>query len=89
MNSTSKLALAAVFALSVASPTHAQQASQAAEGDYYAPRKTIVQQPTAQELHQAREGDYYVPGKTVVQQPTAHELNQAKKGDHYAPNNGQ
>ena len=38
-----------------------RQDLQAEKGDFYAPVKTIVQQPTAQELKQAQEGDFYAP----------------------------
>ncbi len=74
--------------LSVASPALAQTASQAKEGDYYAPSNTVVQQSTPQELNAAKEGDYYAPGKTVVQQPTLQEQSQAREGDYYAPKKG-
>jgi hypothetical protein len=58
---TTKLALGAVLALSMTAPVLAQQPNWSQQGDYYAPSKTIVQQPTAQELRQAEQGDYYAP----------------------------
>jgi hypothetical protein len=75
----------ATLALSAAVPAQAQSLS---EGDYYAPSRTVVQQPTAQELKQAEEGDFYAPKKTIVQVPTARELNEAEQGDFYAPMKG-
>ncbi|HEX3502122.1 MAG TPA: hypothetical protein VHU22_01880 [Xanthobacteraceae bacterium] len=56
-----KFALGAVLALSMSATAFAQQANWSQQGDYYAPSKTVVQQPTAQELRQAEQGDYYAP----------------------------
>jgi hypothetical protein len=84
-----KLAVAAVLALSFSAPALAQQADWSQQGDFYAPTGTIVQQPTAQELKQAREGDFYAPSKTVVQKATPQELNQAREGDFYSPMAGE
>jgi hypothetical protein len=83
MTITMKLPAAAMLALSLAAPAMAQQPAH--EGDYYAPSKTIVQQPTAAQTKQAKEGDYYASGTTVVQQPTAAQLKKDQKGDYYAP----
>ena len=78
----------ATLALSAAVPAQAQSLSQVQEGDYYAPSRTVVQQPTGQELKQAEEGDFYAPGTTVVQEPTARELHKAEQGDFYWPMKG-
>ena len=84
-----KLAAAAVLALSFSAPALAQQADWSQTGDYYAPMHTTVQQPTAQELNQARQGDFYAPGKTVVQQATPQQENRFREGDFYAPTAGE
>jgi hypothetical protein len=80
-----KFALAATLAVAVSAPALAQQSNWSQPGDYYAPGRTIVQQPTAAQLSQFQQGDFYAPGKTVVQQPSAQELNRLREGDYYAP----
>lgn len=83
MTIITKLSVATVIVLSVAAPVAAQ--TPAHEGDYYAPDKTIVQQPNAAQLQQDKQGDYYAPSKTIVQDPSAAQLQQDKQGDYYAP----
>lgn len=73
-------------ALSIGTPVQAQSLSQAQEGDYYAPKSTMVQQSTSQERKEVKEGDYYNPRTTVVQEPTAQQLQRTQHGDYYAPN---
>jgi hypothetical protein len=90
MNAKSmKLALAAVFALSMAAPALAQQADWSQQGDYYAPSKTIVQQATPRELNEARQGDFYAPSNMVVQEATPQQLRKFREGDFYAPTAGE
>jgi hypothetical protein len=84
-----KLAVAAVVALSFSAPALAQQADWSQQGDFYAPTGTTVQQPTAQELNQARQGDFYAPSKTVVQKATPQELKTFREGDFYSPMAGE
>jgi hypothetical protein len=86
MSIITKLSLASVLALSIAAPAAAQSAM---DGDYYAPGKTIVQQPTAAQTKRFEQGDYYAPVPTIVQQPTTRQLNRAEQGDFYAPTKGQ
>jgi hypothetical protein len=62
MTVTTKLSMVSVFAMLIAAPAMAAQLP-ATGGDYYAPIKTVVQQPTAQELKDAQEGDFYSPMK--------------------------
>jgi len=88
MTMITKFSLASVLALLITAPATAQQPDWSQRGDYYAPGKTIVQQPTPGELKQEEEGDYYAPGKTIVERPTPGELNQEKGGDFYAPTKG-
>jgi hypothetical protein len=85
MSITTKLTVASVLALLMAGPAAAQQADWSQAGDYYAPSKTIVQQPTAAQTKKVEQGDYYAAGQTIVQQPTARELKHAEQGDYYAP----
>jgi len=87
MTFTTKLSLVSVLALVIAGPAVAQQPNWSQAGDYYAPSKTTVQQPTAAQTRQAEQGDYYAPVPTIVQQPTARELQHAEQGDFYAPTN--
>lgn len=79
-------AAVAIATLSFAMQAQAQTVAPQ-EGDYYAPRNTIVQQPTPQELNGVNEGDYYAPSKTIVQPPTPSELSRARQGDYYTPTN--
>jgi hypothetical protein len=88
MTITTKLFLVFVPALLIAAPAAAQKPDWSQRGDYYAPDKTIVQQPTPGELRQEREGDYYSPQKTMERQPTPGALNQGRDGDYYAPTKG-
>lgn len=86
MNIPTKVSLVSVLALLIAAPAVAQPS--ATDGDYYAPTKTIAQQPTSSQTNQAEEGDYYTPVPTIAQQPTAQELRQVQEGDYYAPTKG-
>jgi hypothetical protein len=83
MSVIAKLSLASVVSLLIVAPAVAQ--TPAHEGDYYAPSKTIVQQPGAAQIQQDKQGDYYAPGKTTVQQPSATQVQQDKQGDYYPP----
>jgi hypothetical protein len=84
-----KLALAAIVALSMSTPVLAEQPDWSQPGDYYAPGQTTVQPATPRQLRHFQEGDYYAPGKTTVEQPSPQELNQFRDGDYYAPEKGE
>jgi len=88
MTITTKLSLACLLTLFIVAPATAQQPDWSQRGDYYAPGRTIAQQPTQQELKQEQTGDYYAPGKTMVQQPTPGETRQERQGDYYTPEKG-
>jgi hypothetical protein len=77
--------LITIFALSIPAPALAQPADLSQDGDYYAPGRTIVEQPTPQETKQFQEGDYYAPDKTTVRRSTPREKNLIRQGDYYAP----
>jgi len=64
MTITTKLSMFSVLAMLIAAPAMAAQFPTTG-GDYYAPIKTVVQQPTAQELKEAQEGDFYAPIKNT------------------------
>jgi hypothetical protein len=88
MKTTTKLFSIALLALSIPLPAFAQAPNWSQQGDYYQPRNTIVQQPTAHQLKRFKEGDYYASGRSTVLQPTPEILNEDREGDYYAPMNG-
>ena len=61
MNSTRKLCLASILALSIAGPAQADPK----EGDYYAPGPTTPIHATAGQMKKNEQGDYYV-GDTII-----------------------
>ena len=63
MKMLSKMFVIAGLAAFVPAPVFAQSTDLIKQGDYYAPNKTVVQQPTAQELNEARQGDFYGAGE--------------------------
>jgi len=63
MNTTRKLCLASILALSIAGTALAQNAK---EGDYYAPGPTTPIKATPQQLKKNEQGDYYVADKTIL-----------------------
>jgi hypothetical protein len=88
MKTTTKRFSIALLALSIPLPAFGQAPNWSQQGDYYPPRDTIVQRPTAQQLRRFKEGDYYAPGGSTVLQPTPEILNEDREGDYYAPVNG-
>jgi len=87
MKAIMKACLVTAVGLLISAPAMAQAPNWSQGGDYYAPNRTIVQQPTPQELNEFRGGDYYdyAPGRRLVRRPTARELNEIRRGDYYAP----
>src|SRR6516165_8553117 len=63
MNTTEKLFLTSVLALSFAAPVQAQSPTQ---GDYYAPGPTTVVHPTQGQLKLNEQSDYYVGDKMIL-----------------------
>jgi negative regulator of sigma E activity len=82
MNTTTKLSLAAMLALSIATPVQAQNPKQ---GDYYAPGQTTPQQLSPSQEQQIKQGDYYSPGQTTPQKLSPGQEQQIKQGDYYKP----
>jgi hypothetical protein len=89
MTITSKLSMVSVLALLIAAPAAAAQLS--AEGDYYAPTNTVVQQPTAAQTKQAEEGDFYAAtngGQVSAQRASAIEKCTQLANAEYGPSGG-
>jgi hypothetical protein len=82
MNIATKLSLASILALSIATPLQAQSPKQ---GDYYPPGQTIPQQVSPGQEQQIRQGDYYRPGQTTPQTVSPGQEQQIKQGDYYKP----
>ena len=85
MNTTEKLFLASILALSMAGPVQAQSPTQ---GDYYAPGPTVVVHPTEGQLKRNEQGDYYVGDKPILNSRRAEALkkcthNKAFESDAY------
>jgi hypothetical protein len=78
MNTTTKLFLGSILALSIAEPVQAQSPKQ---GDYYAPGQTMPQRATSG----TKQGDYYSPGQTTPQHATPGEEQRIQQGDYYKP----
>jgi len=71
MNTTEKLFLASILALSMAGPVQAQSPTQ---GDYYAPGPTVVVHPTEGQLKLNEQGDYYVGPNMILNKRRAEAL---------------
>ena len=63
MNTTEKLCLASVIAVSIAAPAQAQGPT---GGDYYAPGPTTVVHATPGQLKLNEQGDFYVGDKMIL-----------------------
>lgn len=87
MKAVMKVCLMTALGVSISAPAMAQAPHWSQGGDYYAPNRTMVQQPSPQEQNEFRGGDYYdyAPGRRSVRQPTARQLNEIRHGDYYAP----
>ena len=84
MNSTRKLCLASILALSIAGPAQADPK----EGDYYAPGPTTPLHATPGQLLKIKDGDYYVGDTMVLNHKRMAALKQCTNGrkfasDHY------
>jgi hypothetical protein len=82
MNIATKLSLASILALSIATPVQAQNPKQ---GDYYAPGQTSPQQASPGQEQKLQQGDYYAPGKTAPQQASPGQDRRLQQGDYYKP----
>jgi len=82
MNIPTKLTLASLLVLSVATPVLAQNPKQ---GDYYPPGQTTPQQASPSQQHQIKQGDYYPAGQSTPQQVDPAQKQQIKEGDYYKP----
>jgi hypothetical protein len=71
MNTTERLFLASILALSMAGPVQAQSPTR---GDYYAPGPTTVVPATKGQLKRNEQGDYYVGDMMILNKSRAEAL---------------
>jgi hypothetical protein len=77
MNTTEKLLLASILALSMVGPVQAQSPTQ---GDYYAPGPTTVVPATKGQLKKNEQGDYYVGDMMILNKHRMEALKKCTEG---------